>query len=311
MAWKKLGLIFDISKHNVPWLKSHAMLPTPIFLDNNKIRIYFTGRDHNGQSRIGFLDLDSSDPTKIMYIHNKPLLEVGKTGTFDDCGTVGTCVMNAGKNIYLYYNGYNVRNTVPWSNSIGIASSNDGGTTFNKLFEGPIMDRYKDEPYFTISPCILVEDSGWKMWYTSGTGWLKVNNRMEPLYVIKYATSADGINWKRDNITCIDGLTAEESTARSTVVKDGNLLKMWFCYRGSQDFRDGIDSYRIGYAQAKINEPTKWQRDDSKAGISCGTDDFDDKMQAYPSIIEIQNKRFLFYNGNGFGANGFCGAIWE
>lgn len=310
MAWKKLGLVFDISKHNIPWLKSHAMLPTPLLMDN-AIRVYFTGRNLNGQSCISFIDLDKEDPTKVVYVHDVPLLEIGKTGTFDDCGTVGTFILKNNDKVFLYYNGYNVRNTVPWNNSIGLAASSDGGVTFSKMFEGPIMDRNKLEPYFVITPYIIVENDLWHMWYTSGTGWININNKQEPLYEIKYATSEDGIDWKRDNISCVTGSSSEEVTARPAIVKDGEKYKMWFCYRGSQDFRDGVDSYKIGYAEALTNCPTKWIRDDSVVGIKCGPEAFDDKMQAYPAVIDVNGKRLLFYNGNGFGSAGFCCAVWE
>jgi hypothetical protein len=309
MAWKKLGLVFDITKHQIPWLKSHSMLPTPLLLDK-VIRVFFTGRDLNGQSRISFVDLDRYNITDIKYIHDKPLLQIGKPGTFDDCGTVGTFVINNNDKIYMYYNGYNVRNTVPWSNSIGIAESIDNGLNFNKMFEGPIIDRCMNEPYFTITPCIVIENNVWHMWYTSGTGWIKIKDKLEPLYNIKYATSKDGISWLRENVTCVLGSNEEEVTARPTIIKDGSKYKMWFCYRGSQDFRDGVDSYRIGYAEASIDDPTKWIRDDSKAGITCGPESFDDKMQAYPSVIEADGRNLLFYNGNGFGVEGFCCAQW-
>lgn len=305
MHWEKLGLVFDITKNKVPWLKSHAMMPTPLLI-GNAIRVYFTGRDMNGKSRIGFVDFDKNDVTKIIYIHDKPLLEIGKPGTFDDCGTVATFVINNEGSTYLYYNGYNVRNTVPWSNAIGIAKSTDGGKSFFKVFEGPIVDRCMNEPYFTITPYIVIKNGVWHMWYTSGTGWVQVKDKLEPLYVIKYATSNDGINWHRNNITCIAGNNDEEVTARPSIIQDGLVYKMLFCYRGSQDFRDGVDSYKIGYAEASVNEPTKWARNDSKAGILCGPENFDDKMQAYPALINVDGNILLFYNGNAFGASGFC-----
>ena len=310
MAWEKLGLIFDIRAHDIPWLKSHALLPTPLLLED-RLRIFYTGRDLNGQSRISYIDIDRHDPKEILSIHDRPLLDIGKVGTFDDCGTVGTCVVHNEGRILLYYNGYNVRNTVPWSNALGVAVSHDGGANFEKMFEGPILDRDKYDPYFTITPGIFRERDVWHMWYTSGTGWKKVNGRQEPLYVIKYATSSDGLSWQRDNVTCINGAFPEEATARATVVKDGEIFKMWFCYRGSNDFRDGVDSYRIGYAEASGEEPTRWLRNDSLAGISFGPEDFDSKMQAYPAVIDVDDQRFLFYSGNGFGAFGFCGAVWK
>ena len=49
MKWKKLGLIFDISNYDIPWLQSHAMMPLALEL-NDKIRVYFTGRHIDGKS---------------------------------------------------------------------------------------------------------------------------------------------------------------------------------------------------------------------------------------------------------------------
>ena len=58
---------------------------------------------------------------------------------------------------------------------------------------------------------------------------------------------------------------------------------MWYCFRGSLDFRDGDDSYRIGYAESE--DPINWRRDDSKTGLSVGESGWDSTMQAYPAII--------------------------
>lgn len=305
MKWKKLGLIFELSKHDIPWLQSHAMMPLALEL-NDKIRVYFTGRHIDGKSRISFFDLNKYNIEEVIYIHDKPLLEVGPIGTFDDCGTVGTFVLKHDEKVYLYYNGYNVRNTVPWSNSIGLAISNDGGMTFQKAFDGPILDRFKLDPYFCISPSIIKYDNFWHMWYTSGTGWINIEGRKEPVYDIKYASSKNGIDWQREGEVCIAQENIEECVARASVLKQEDNLKMWFIYRGSRDFRDGSDSYKIGYAESSIHNPTKWLRDDEKSGISLGPEHFDDKMQAYPCVLAVGQKKYFFYNGNGFGKDGVC-----
>ncbi len=308
MAWKKLGMVFDPGRQSIPWLKSHAMLPTPLLLDD-RIRVYYTGRDENGCSRISFADFDASDPSVLIHAHQQPLLELGKIGTFDDSGTLGTCAVRNGEQIYLYYNGYNRRVTVPWSNAVGLAVSKDGGETFEKAYEGPVLDRTPLEPYFAITPCIVREAGVWRMWYTSGTGWIAVNGVPEPLYVIKYAQSKDGIVWERDNITCIQPQSPEEANARAAVIVESGVYKMWFTYRGSRDFRDGADSYRIGFAMAK--DPLSWTRDDAAAGIVCGPEAWDSRMQTYPAIVQVKGKTYMFYNGNSFGAHGFCCALWE
>jgi hypothetical protein len=308
MNWKKLGLVFDLTKKKPEWLKSHAMMPLALELENC-LRVYYTGRHLDGRSRICFFDLDKNNPQRLLYMHETPLLEVGNVGTFDDCGTVGTCIVKHENIIYLFYNGYNVRNTVPWSNSIGLAISLDGGNSFKKKFEGPIMDRSMFEPYFAITPCIIIENGLWHMWYTSGTGWIPIDKRVEPVYNIKYAKSKDGINWIREYEVAIEQGHEEECVARATILKDGNILNMWFIYRGSRDFRDGVDSYRIGFARGNIKTPTKWTRNDESAGITIGPEPYDVGMQAYPNVVSIGNKTLMFYNGNNFGQDGVACAI--
>jgi hypothetical protein len=311
MNWRKLGYSFEFNTHKQIWQQSHAMMPVVLELDD-RLRVYYTSRHIDGKSRITFYDADKNDPTKILYLHDKPVLEVGLIGTFDDCGTVATFVLRNENKIYLYYNGYNVRNTVPWSNSIGLAVSEDEGKTFSKMFNGPIMDRFKNDEYFTITPCIIKKEAGdWHMWYTSGTGWLEIENRKEPVYDLRYATSVNGIDWKREFKVAISQSRYDECVARSTILEMNNRLHMWFIYRGSNDFRGGKDSYRIGYAEGDIDNPTTWLRKDEKAGITPGPESYDNTMQSYPFVIKLAEKVFMFYNGNAFGANGILCAELE
>jgi len=82
---------------------------------------------------------------------------------------------------------------------------------------------------------------------------------------------------------------------------------MWFAYRGSFDFRDGEDSYRIGYAESK--DAVKWNRMDDRSGIKFSESGWDSKMQTYPNVIEHKGRKLLFYNGNGFGKTGIGYAV--
>ncbi|MEQ9187351.1 MAG: hypothetical protein RLP15_06415 [Cryomorphaceae bacterium] len=308
MKWKKLGLVFDLTTHKPGWLKSHAMTPTPLELED-KIRVYYTGRDQNGQSRISFVDLDKKDPSKVIYVHDAPVMDIGKIGMFDDCGTICTCAVEDNGRILLYYTAYSVSYKVPYKNAIGVGISTDGGLSFTRAFDGPIVDRSKEEPYFVISPWVLKHHDEWHMWYASATDWILVNDKPESIYHIKYASSKDGLEWKHNNASCIHPIKPTEANARPAVILDGEQLKMWFTFRGSFDFRDGEDSYRIGYAEAGIQSPTTWQRIETSPASSLEVDPYDETMQAYPSIIRINGKLLMFYNGNGFGVNGFCVAI--
>ena len=303
MKWLKKGYSFKLNNFKQDWQLSHAMMP--VCLDfKDFIRVFYTTRHKDGKSRICFYDTSKNDPSNVLRTSSKPVLDVGKPGTFDDCGTVSTFVTRENGEIYLYYNGYNVRNTVPWSNSIGLAVSKDNGETFHKVSEGPIFDRSMFEPYFCITPCCIKNNGKWHIWYTSGTAWLKINGRMEPTYNIKYAKSDDGISWSWTGHIAIEQENFEECTARPTILQEDDKLHMWFIHRGSRDFRDGIDSYQIGYAISNLSNPIVWERNDNLAGIEKGPDDYDSKMVCYPYVIKTNNKVLLFYNGNNFGKEG-------
>ena len=309
-VWRKLGEVFTLRAHGKPWMKSHAILPTPLLKDEI-IRVYFTSRDQSGMSRVSFVDLERSDPARVVNVPDDPILGLGQPGTFDDSGTLTNFVMAAGDTLSLYYHGYNRRVVVPWSSSIGLAASEDGGATFRKVFPGPIVGPTPHEPYFAVGAWILRDGPRLRMWYASGTAWLDVGNTaLEPLYVIKYAESDDGIHWEREDITCIEPLDAHEANTRATVIKSTDGYHMWFCYRGSRDFRDGTGAYRIGYAHSA--DGIAWRRDDGRAGLQPGgPGSWDSLMQAYPAVLEVDGKLLMFYNGNGFGAEGFGCAVLE
>lgn len=311
MGWVKKGNIFRIEKQDIPWATSHACVPTAHLIDEDRLRIYYAPRNEKGQSIPTYFDVDPSDPNKILYVHKKSIMPLGELGTFDDGGIMPCCTVQVGNSIYLYYVGWNPSVSVNYRNSIGLAVSKDGGETFERIYPGALVDRNREEPFFTASPFVMREQENlWHMWYASSTGFIEVEGKVEPLYVLKYASSTNGIDWKRDNITCIYPLHKEEANARCTVFKDdSDLYKMWFCFRDSRDFRDGAGAYSIGYAESK--DAIHWDRKDELAGISYSKEGWDSNMQTYPDTIEVKGKRYLFYNGNGFGATGIGYAVWE
>ncbi|MEX0966935.1 MAG: hypothetical protein WD077_06835 [Bacteroidia bacterium] len=305
--WEKKGLIFNTNK-NHEWMVSHACVPTAWQKDAETIRIFFAPRNAKGQSIPTFLDVAAADPSKVIHLHDAPIMNPGETGTFDDSGIMPCSITEHEGRLYLYYVGWNPAVTVPYRNSIGLAVSDNGGVTFQRLFKGPVVDRNLHEPFFTASPCVLKEGDLWRMWYASSTGFVMANGKPEPLYVIKYATSSDGIHWQRPNITCILPKSEYEANARPTVIIEGGIYKMWFTYRGSFDYRDGKDSYRIGYAES--TDGIDWKRMDERAGINLSPDGWDSKMQTYPDVLRVGEELYLFYNGNGFGRTGIGYARW-
>jgi hypothetical protein len=300
MEWVKKGLITNVVEQ-IGWAASHAQVPT-LLLKKDRLRVYFATRPQPDKTLTTFCDLDLNDLSHVLYVHDKPILDVGDPGTFDQHGIMPSSVIQHGDIIYLYYSGWSRSVGVPYSNYTGVARSDDGGVTFRKVFMGPILDRTKFELFSATSPEVRY-DGDWHMWYCSGTNWHEVNGKLEHTYDIKYATSDDGLNWRQNNQPVIIQKDKFEAITKPTVIEIGGKFHMWYCYRGTFDFRGGSDAYKMGYADSL--DLVTWKRQDHLAGIDLSQDGWDSEMIAYPATIKIGNETFMFYNGNSFGKKGF------
>lgn len=303
MKFIKKGLIFK-PDNNYDWMISHASIPVADRVNSDILRIYFGTRDKQGRSLPAYIEVVADNPQKTLYVHDKPVLPLGKLGTFDDNGIMPSWIVNHNSIKYLYYIGWNPQVTVSYRLSIGLAISEDGGTSFKKYSEGPICDRAIDEPYFNTAPCVLVERGTWKMWYVSCTGWQIINGWPEPFYHVKYAESLDGIRWRKTGQVCIDYDDFADAIGRPCVFKENGVYKMFYSFRSAKDYRtDPRQSYRLGYAESM--DGINWVRKDDEVGINRSQNRWDSEMMEYCYLYEHKGRKYLFYNGNGFGKSGF------
>lgn len=276
-------------------------MPVAEHLDGDLFRIYFSSRDAEGRSFTGYVVIDLTRPERILDICEHPVLAPGELGGFDDSGAMATWLAHHGGRRYLYYIGWNVGGTVPFRNAVGLAIA-EGGGPFERCAPGPILDRTMHEPHFCASCCVLPGAELWRMWYLSCTGWRLSGGRPEHRYHIKYAESRDGVQWQRNGMVAIDYRDdAEYAISRPCVVRDGELWRMWYSWRGQ--------SYRIGYAESR--DGRRWERLDQLAGIDVSSTGWDSDMVEYPFVFEHRGGRYLLYNGNGYGAAGFGLAVAE
>ncbi len=303
MKWSKQGLIFD-PHGRVDWLKSHAQVPTALVKESEGIvRVYFSGRPDPKTSMTGFVDLDINNLQNIVYTHPEPILQLGTKGTFDEHGIMPSCAVEKDGIIYLYYSGWSRGHSLPYSNFTGIAISEDGGKTFIKYSRGPVLDRTPQEIYSATSPYVMEENGTWHMWYCSGTHWHEIDGQLEHTYDIKYASSSNGLNWTQTNKTAIAQSDPSEAITRPSVCKITDQYHMWYCYRGSHNFRNGDDGYRIGHAIS--DDLHTWERIDSSVTLPCSENGWDSIMLAYPSVFCLSDQLYMLYNGNAFGREGF------
>ena len=298
--WIKRGLLFSPSQ-NFDWLQTHAALPV-VDQDGDFWRVYFSGRDSRGRAQIGFFEIDPNDITSIRRVSEQPVIGLGPLGAFDDSGVTSSWIVSHDGIKYHYYSGWSLGVTVPFYFYIGLAVSDDRGETYRRVSSAPILARNEIDPYLTASPCVLVEDGRWRMWYVSGTGWEPTGGQPRHHYHIKYAESIDGIHWTRDGIVCIDYQSPQEyAIARPCVLKADAIYKMWYSCRG--------ETYRIGYAESV--DGIKWTRKDKQSGITASDTGWDSEMVEYPYVFEHRGEYYMLYNGNDYGRTGIGLALLD
>ena len=307
--WRKVGRVFNpLDVKDRPWLKEFAQAPYALIFDKF-IRVYFSCRpqaDEHGQyvSYSGFVDLNRRNLFEIIRISENPILELGELGTFDEFGTYPTSVIRVGSQIYVYYGGWTRCESVPFNVGIGLGISENEGVTFRKYGKGPILPYTPHEPFVMSGPKIKMFDDKFYLYYISGRKWIAANNRPEPVYKIRMATSLDGISWKKVNNDIIESrVEPDEAQASPDVIFKNGKYHMFFCYRYSLDFRGKEKGYRIGYATSE--DAVNWRRNDAKAGIDVSESGWDEEMVAYPHVFELDGNIYMFYLGNQVGRHGF------
>jgi hypothetical protein len=294
VVWRKQGLLFE-KPRGLSWANSHAALPVALTDgDSNPIRLLFSSRDAEGRSRVAGARLDLAGSAGVTF-SEKPLLDLGELGAFDDSGVTTSCCVRQDDRLYLFYTGWSLGVTVPFYLSIGCAISEDGGRTFSRVARAPVVGRNPVDPLLTASPWVLVEGGRWRMWYVSGTEWTDGPDQPRHRYNIRYAESPDGLDWDCSGHVCVDYRdSGEYAIARPCVIRDGSLYRMWYSYRGP--------SNRIGYAESA--DGLSWERKDGEVGIDVSPSGWDSEMIEYPCVFDHQGARHMLYNGNGYGKSG-------
>ena len=313
--WKKLGKVFDPKDLSpLGWMHEYAQSPS-VIVEDEYLRIYFCSRtapskEGKYKSYISFIDIDRNNLLKILRISDHPVLDLGEYGSFDEFGTYPVSVIRDGEEIRAYYAGWTRCESVPFNAAIGLAVSRNGGESFERLGEGPVLSYSFDEPFLIGSPRIRKFNGTWQLWYVSGKEWLVIDGKPEPLYKIRMALSENGIDWvKCGNDLIIDKMGMHECQACPDVTYRNNRYHMFFSYRDIRNYRSAEGGYRIGYASS--SDMINWRRDDDMVYIELSDQGWDSEMINYPHIFNLNNKTYMLYQGNCMGRDGFGLAVLE
>lgn len=291
----------------MPWAKSHAMIPTPVQLNEDVIRVYVTFCDDNEVGRPGYVDVATSDPLKVLKVSQQPLLDLGLPGTFDESGLLTCAVTPLGDGrVFMYYVGFELGTKIRYRLLTGLAISEDGGETFHRHALTPVLERTSAELFFRCGPYCLHGPQGFRLWYVAGSEWTVVDGKSMPVYDIRYAESGDGIHWPEQGEVQISVTQPDEhGFGRPCVVpKPNGGYRMFYSVR-----RRSFGAYRLGYAESV--DGRSWKRMDDKLNLNVTTGSFDSDAIMYAAPIIIGDKLYVFYNGNGFGRDGFAVAVLE
>lgn len=300
MKWKKIGQIFQVNNDN-PYLLSHAANPLPVQLDDSIFRIFYSGRNSENKSSVGFVDMDLKK-LKIIYYPQNPVFTYGDKNTFYSHGvSIGNLYKDNNGNSFILFMGWHIPENQHWYGVIGrLALINNQDLLLYPTH--PFMPLDNEDNISLSYPFVLFHNNEYKMWYGSTMTWDAGNNEM--IHVIKYATSADGIYWKKHGVAIPYETGIAQAFSRPSVIIDSYGYHMWYSYRKG----DGT-TYRVGYAHS--NDGINWIRKDDEAGINVSSSGWDSEMICYPFVFDFDGKRYMLYNGNSFGKYGFGLAILE
>lgn len=295
ITWERVQHIYCANKASEKqW--SHGANPVALSTRSNVYKIFFNTRDSENRSYIHSLDFDVA--RLELADEAKPVLalEPGERDSFDDSGASVGGVVRSGQQIFLYYLGWNFTQRPTFSNTIGLAVSEDGGRTFTKQKPAPILGLSEVDRWSLSYPTIMIESGVWRMWYGSHCAVEPSSGTFR--HGIRYAESRDGLHWKTDPGWCLLPVEPEEvGPCRPTVLKNSDGYHMWFCTRGERR------PYRLYYASSA--DGISWNSERREVVLLGRTEAWDSDAQCYPFVFEHRQDLYMLYCGNRYGGTGF------
>ena len=302
MNWKRLGRIVEANP-NLEWSQQYAAIPTVRILNEDVLRLYYYSMDEDFNGRISHVDVSSSNPTDIIFRSEKVLLDIGTPSSFDDGGVCPLQFLQHKNENWLYYLGVQRTTDVPYRYFGGVAKEQADGS-FQRFQTDPVLLPTASEPDIRSAVSILQDGEKWRMWYVGAFAWIELSGKEVPTYRIHHAVSTDGLNWEIDQHDCIKFQNEDEfGFGRPWVMKTNFGFEMYYSVRTKSI------GYRLGYATSA--DGYTWERKDRELNFSVGSEDWENESVCYPCVVDVNGKRYLFYNGNQNGKTGFGVAVLE
>jgi hypothetical protein len=296
-TWEKLGRVY-CADGEAPWRTSHAYLPTAFVLSAGVVRVLVAFMDAAGMGRIGYVDVDAANPTRVLGVSDEPALDLGRAGTFDEHGVSPLCVVRDGSALYVFYAGWQRSVSVRYFLFTGLARSDDDGASFARVSEAPLLDRCDGELLVRTGGFVFRHGERWIFAYMGGSGQVEVEGKATPTYDMMSLSSNSAIAWAgRGSAALAPRRPHEFGFGRPWVISEGGRCRMWLSVRSA------AHGYGLTYAESA--DGASWERRDDALRFVGPDDGWDSDTKSFASVVDTPAGRFMFYNGNGYGATGF------
>lgn len=264
------------------WNESGVSQPT--VLRASPYAMWFSGWDSSNVDSIGY----ATSNYGITWTHHasNPVLTSGASGSWDDYGVYGPCVIKDGSTYKMWYTGYSASNKVA---QIGYATSTDG-SNWTKHSSNPVLtigSSGKWDEAGVGAPSVIKDGSTYKMWFGGSD--------VAQWWQIGYATSTDGISWTKysSNPVVTYGFSGSWNAwgvDAPSVVKDSSTYHM--LYIGL----DGSNVGSIGYAHSTDGMSWTESPDNPHFSRSYREDGFDTINVGHPALLkDINESAFKAY----------------
>lgn len=281
------------------WTNGVSIVPTD---GGRKYRMYYAGNRGEG---IGFAEASVDDPLHWQEHPASPVLTPRQDNWEGNLINQPRVVKVTETHWRMYYTGWGFDG--PGSTwAMGLAESFDGGTTWQRRGDEPILERGTPESPDgggACVPMVLRVGDRWMMWYTA---WQAHPDGHQHIHLC-LATSEDGLHWHKHpgNPVLGDDFSDEAArsvTSRCCVRHENGVFHMWYSFAKPH--------YRIAYAESL--DGIHWERSPVSPVLGPSpAPAWDDEMVEYPEVQVVNGTYRLWFSGNRFRSVGYAEGVNE
>lgn len=249
------------------------------------------------------MDVNPDNPSEIIDYSRKPLLDLGNQGYFDENGVVSTALLEDDEKLYMYYCGFQKHVSYPYSSLAGVAVSSDGGQSFYRVKDTPLLERKDGEMFIRTGVGIYKFGDIYRLYYASGNEWISVNDKLVPKYSFRYIDSNSPIYFEGESKKLFPLENDEFGMTTPQVFKMNTGYGMIYSLRTISK------GYHMGYATSQ--DGINFYRNDGVMNFERPSGEFDSEMVCYGKCYKHGDRTYLFYSGNHYGMDGIGWAEWE